>query len=179
MKKMVSIVLCLVLVAAVMAGCTPAVETPASEAPASEAPASEAPASEAPASEAPAAAGGSWKIAVVPKMTSIAWFERMENGVKMYNEQYGDDIFYGGSVEGADQAAYVETLLAEDWDAICVTPFDTEAMEPVFAVIAKYGGVVFASDSNTDVVLAVAAQYGIQEKDILFGTKCGLHFQEI
>ncbi|HBU11743.1 MAG TPA: LacI family transcriptional regulator, partial [Clostridiales bacterium] len=110
-------------------------------------PASEAPASEAPASEAPAAAGGSWKIAVVPKMTSIAWFERMENGVKMYNEQYSDNIFYGGSVEGADQAAYVESLLAEEWDAICVTPFDTEAMEPVLEKARAQGIIVITHEA--------------------------------
>ena len=29
-----------------------------------------------------------WKIAVVPKMTTIAWFERMEKGVEMYNEEF-------------------------------------------------------------------------------------------
>jgi simple sugar transport system substrate-binding protein len=162
MKKIVCIVLCLVFVVA-LAGCTSSAPEPASE-PAAEpaaaepeaaepaAPAEPAPAEpEAPAEAEPAApdaaAGGSYKIAVVPKMTSIAWFERMENGVAMYNEHYSDDIFYGGSVDGADQAAYVESLLAEDWDAICVTPFDTEALEPVLEKARDKGIVVVTHEA--------------------------------
>ncbi len=72
-----------------------------------------------------------YKIAVVPKMTNIAWFQRMEDGVKEYNKTNGTEIFYGGSAEGAGQAAYVESLLSEKWDAICVVPFDSEALAPV------------------------------------------------
>ncbi len=72
-----------------------------------------------------------YKIAVVPKMTNIAWFQRMEDGVKEYNKENGTDVFYGGSAEGADQASYVESLLSENWDAICVVPFDSEALAPV------------------------------------------------
>ena len=82
-------------------------------------------------SEAAGGTGTDYKIAVVPKMTNIAWFQRMEEGVDAYNEETGSDIFYGGSAEGADQASYVESLLAEDWDAICVVPFDVEAIGPV------------------------------------------------
>jgi simple sugar transport system substrate-binding protein len=152
MKKLICIVLCLTFVF-VLIGCssnTPAASSAAASesqaAPAAES--SAAPASESAADSADAAAGDKvWKIAVVPKMTSIAWFERMENGVKMYNEHYGADIFYGGSVEGADQAAYVESLLAEDWDAICVTPFDTEAMEPVLEKARAQGIVVVTHEA--------------------------------
>jgi simple sugar transport system substrate-binding protein len=146
MKKLLCIVLCVMLTFAFV-GCSAA---PAQEsAPAdtqSEEPSAE---SSAPADEsaAPADASGDWKIAVVPKMTSIAWFERMENGVKMYNEHYSDDVFYGGSVEGADQAAYVESLLAEDWDAICVTPFDTQAMEPVLEKARDKGIIVVTHEA--------------------------------
>ncbi|MGN0255609.1 MAG: substrate-binding domain-containing protein [Chordicoccus sp.] len=80
-----------------------------------------------------------YKIAVVPKMTNIAWFQRMEDGVKDYNKTNGTDIFYGGSAEGADQASYVESLLSEDWDAICVVPFDSQALAPVLEKAKKKG----------------------------------------
>ncbi len=140
MKKVFTLLMAIVMVVS-MAACAPA----APAAPAEPAPAAPAePAAPAPAEP---AAAGDWKIAVVPKMTSIAWFERMENGVKMYNEHYSDDIFYGGSVEGADQAAYVESLLAEDWDAICVTPFDTAAMEPVLEKARQQGIVVVTHEA--------------------------------
>lgn len=49
-----------------------------------------------------AADGKDYKIAVVPKMTNIAWFQRMEDGVNEYNDENGTDVFYGGSAEGAD-----------------------------------------------------------------------------
>ncbi len=127
MKKIISVVAAAALVATMLAGCTDA--APAASAPAESAPAEAAADDAAPAE---AASGTSYKIAVVPKMTNIAWFQRMEEGVKQYNEETGSDIFYGGSAEGADQASYVESLLAEDWDAICVVPFDSEAMMPIF-----------------------------------------------
>lgn len=137
MKKLVSILLCLTLLTVALAGCAGGNTAPS---------ATPAPAAEAPKAEA-APAGSNWKIAVVPKMTSIAWFERMENGVKMYNEHYSDDIFYGGSVDGADQAAYVESLLAQNWDAICVTPFDTQAMEPVLEKARQQGIIVVTHEA--------------------------------
>lgn len=143
MKKLLCIVLSLML-AFVLVGCQ-AQEAPAkSDEPAAESASASDPAE---ASEDVADASEGWKIAVVPKMTSIAWFERMENGVGMYNEHYNDDVFYGGSVEGADQAAYVESLLAEDWDAICVTPFDTAAMEPVLEKAREQGIIVITHEA--------------------------------
>ena len=54
-----------------------------------------------------------YKIAVVPKMTNLAWFERMEDGVNDYNDANGTEVFYGGSPEGDGQAAYVETLISQ------------------------------------------------------------------
>ena len=140
MKKVISIIICILFLATVLVGCggnnNAAAPEPAAPAPETSAPA-----------DTGGAGGGAWKIAVVPKMTSIAWFERMENGIKMYNEHYGDNIFYGGSVEGADQAAYVESLLAEEWDAICVTPFDTQAMEPVLEKARAQGIVVVTHEA--------------------------------
>ena len=41
-----------------------------------------------------------YTIAVVPKMTSIAWFQRMEVGVNEYKEATGVDAFYTGPSEG-------------------------------------------------------------------------------
>ena len=99
---------------------------------------------------APADNGGEsdgYKIAIVPKMTSIAWFERMEAGIKEYNEANGTSYFYGGSSDGAGQAAYVEGLLAQDYDAICVVPFDTEAMEPILQKAREQGIVVITHEA--------------------------------
>lgn len=88
-----------------------------------------------------------YKIAVVPKLTSIAWFERMEVGVQQYNEANGTDYVYTGSVEGAEQAAHVESLLGAGYDAICVVPFDTEALDPILARAREMGIVVITHEA--------------------------------
>lgn len=82
----------------------------------------------------------SYKIAVVPKMTNIGWFQRMEEGVKAYNKENNTNYLYSGSAEGADQATFVETLLADDWDAICIVPFDSQSIAPILEK-AKNAGV--------------------------------------
>ena len=40
-----------------------------------------------------------YKIAVVPKMTNIGWFQRMEEGVNEYNEENGTDYVYRGRTD--------------------------------------------------------------------------------
>ncbi|HCG58777.1 MAG TPA: LacI family transcriptional regulator [Lachnospiraceae bacterium] len=114
------------------------------------------------------AKGTQYKIAVVPKMTNIAWFQRMQDGVDEYNKETGSNVVYGGSAEGADQASYVEGLLAEDWDAICVVPFDSEALAPVLQkardqgikVITHEAASMDASVRDIDVEAFQNAAYG-------------------
>ena len=109
-----------------------------------------------------------YKIAVVPKMTSIGWFERMEEGVKAYNADNGTNYEYLGSAEGADQASYVEGLLGEDWDAICVVPFDSESLAPVLKKAKDAGVVVITHEAASmdpqyfdyDIEAFVNADYG-------------------
>ena len=113
-------------------------------------------------------AGNDYKIAVVPKMTNIGWFQRMEVGVNEYNETHGTNYVYRGSAEGADQAGVVEQLLAEDWDAICVVPFDSESIAPVLEKAREAGIVVITHEASSmdpkyfdyDVEAFVNADYG-------------------
>jgi simple sugar transport system substrate-binding protein len=90
-----------------------------------------------------------YTIAVVPKMTSIAWFQRMEEGVKEYAEETGEDVFYNGPSEGdgALQAQVIEDLIAQDVDAICVVPFSTESLEPVLKKAREAGIVVISHEA--------------------------------
>ena len=111
----------------------------------------------------------SYKIAVVPKMTSIGWFQRMEEGVKAYNEANNTDYQYLGSAEGAEQAAFVESMLGEDWDAICVVPFDSESLAPVLQKAREAGIVVITHEAASmdpkyfdyDIEAFVNADYGV------------------
>lgn len=92
---------------------------------------------------------GEYTIAVVPKMTSIAWFQRMEVGVKEYAKETGMDAFYTGPSEGdgALQAQAVEDLISQGVDAICVVPFSTEALEPVLKKAKEAGIVVITHEA--------------------------------
>lgn len=91
-----------------------------------------------------------YKIAVVPKLTSIAWFQRMEVGVEEYAKDTGVDAFYTGPSEGdgALQAQFIEDLIAQDVDAICVVPFSTESLEPVLKKARDAGIVVIAHEAS-------------------------------
>lgn len=169
-KSLVAIGMVVAMTAAMMAGCGSSSTKEEASAPAAEAEA-EAPAAEAEA-EAPAAEekaeGGSYKIAVVPKMTNIGWFQRMEEGVNDYNKANGTDYVYRGSAEGADQAGIVEQMLAEDWDAICVVPFDSESLAPVLEKAREQGIVVITHEAASmdpkyfdyDIEAFVNADYG-------------------
>ncbi len=90
-----------------------------------------------------------YTIAVVPKLTSIAWFQRMEVGVKEYAAETGIDAFYTGPSEGdgALQAQAIEDLIAQGVDAICVVPFSTEALEPVLKKAREAGIVVITHEA--------------------------------
>lgn len=109
-----------------------------------------------------------YKIAVVPKMTNIGWFQRMEEGVNEYNEANGTEYVYRGSAEGADQAGIVEQMLAEDWDAICVVPFDSESLAPVLEKAREQGIIVITHEAASmdpkyfdyDIEAFVNADYG-------------------
>lgn len=83
-----ALVLLVVLLALMLAACSPALpaaQSPAAEAPAAEAPAAEAPAAEAPAAEAPAAVSGVHTYAIVPEESTAYYI--------------ADEQFFGGALD--------------------------------------------------------------------------------
>lgn len=96
--------------------------------------------------------GDGYKIIVVPKMTNLAWFERMEYGVDQVKDAYaekGITVEYGGSAEGDGQAEYVEGLIGQGYDAICVVPFDVEALDPILKKAQDEGIKVICHEAST------------------------------
>ena len=81
--------------------------------------------------------GGDAKGAVVtvPKLTGIPWFNRMEEGVELYADDTGENAYYQGSAEAdaAAQVRVIEDLIASGVAALCVTPFQPDAVEQVLA----------------------------------------------
>jgi simple sugar transport system substrate-binding protein len=85
-----------------------------------------------------------WKIALVPKDATNAWFVRMETGVKRFAKDTGINVFQKGppKTDAAMQAQVIEDLIAQGVDAICVVPVDPSALEPVLGQALAKGIVV-------------------------------------
>ncbi len=115
-----------------------------------------------------------YKIAVVPKTISTGWFQRMEEGVKAYNEEHGTNYFFGGPTDVTDQVTYLEQLLAEDWDAICIVPYDIESIAPLMEKARKEGIVVIAHEAD-----AMDSKYFDYDIEPFLPEDLGTHYGEL
>lgn len=97
-----------------------------------------------------------YKIATVVKLTGVAWFDRMNEGIKKFGQETGHETFMQGpqKADAALQVQIVEDLIAQKVDAICVVPFSAEALEPVLKKAREKGIVVITHEAdglqNTD-----------------------------
>lgn len=128
-KRIFAILLSLLLVAAVMAGCG---STDSDDSQAS---------------------GGDdqYTIGVVVKLTGIAYFNRLEEGVQKAAEELGVDAFVVGPTEedSAEQIKLIEDLISQEVDAIIVVPTDAEAIASVLDK-ARDAGIVVLSNESPD-----------------------------
>ena len=92
-----------------------------------------------------------WKIALVPKDATNAWFVRMEVGVKQFAKETGINAFQKGpaKTDAAMQAQVIEDLIAQGVDAICVVPVDPSALEPVLGLALSKGIVVIDHEGGS------------------------------
>lgn len=93
---------------------------------------------------------GQYKIALVPKDSTNAWFVRMEEGVKRFAEETGNNAFQKGpaKTDAAMQVQVIQDLIAQDIDAICVVPVDPKAVEPVLMQAREQGIVVICHEGS-------------------------------
>lgn len=104
----------------------------------------------------PATAQDSKKIATVVKIAGIQWFNRMEEGVKQYATDTGNDAFQVGPAQAdpQQQAALIEDMIAQGVNALAVVPMSPEALEPVLKRAMDAGITVItheaASQQNTN-----------------------------
>lgn len=74
-----------------------------------------------------------YNIATVVKISGVQWFNRMEEGVKKFAADTGNNAYQVGPAK-ADaqlQVQILEDAIAQGVDAIAVIPFSPEAVEPV------------------------------------------------
>ncbi len=91
-----------------------------------------------------------WKIALVPKDSTNAWFVRMEVGVKQFAKDTGLNAFQKGPArtDAAMQVQVIQDLIAQGVDALCVVPVDPAALEPVLGDALKKGIVVVTHEAS-------------------------------
>ena len=92
-----------------------------------------------------------WKIALVPKDSTNAWFVRMEEGVKQFAADTGQNAFQKGpaKTDAAMQVQVIQDLISQDVDALAVIPVDPAALEPVLKEAMDKGIVVVTHEGST------------------------------
>ncbi len=90
-----------------------------------------------------------FEIATVVKITGIPWFNRMEVGVDRAADELGVNAYQIGPADAdpAQQVRMVEDLISKGVDAICVTPNDATALEPVFNRAREQGIIIITHES--------------------------------
>ena len=137
-KKLMSMVLCVLLIAAMTVGCG-GQETPASTGTTGETESSDT-----------ADGGESYTIATVVKDMSDPWCLRHQEGVEAYAEETGYNCYVKGpsKTDSAEQIQVLENLIEQDIDALCVVPIDPEACKPVLAKAREKGIVVITHEAE-------------------------------
>jgi rhamnose transport system substrate-binding protein len=90
------------------------------------------------------------KVAFVPKVANIPYFEAMDTGGREAAQQLGIDWLSQGpaTVDPAGQAAIIRSYIAQRVDVIVVAPNDPIAVAPVLAEARKQGIHVMTSDTD-------------------------------
>jgi simple sugar transport system substrate-binding protein len=96
----------------------------------------------------PAAAEGKNMVTVV-KIAGIQWFNRMEEGVKKYAADTGNNAFQVGPAQAdpQQQVALLEDMIAQGVNSIAVVPMSPEALEPVLKRAQDAGIVVISHEA--------------------------------
>ena len=98
---------------------------------------------------APVAAQDSKDMVTVVKIAGIQWFNRMEEGVKKYAADTGNNAFQVGPAQAdpQQQVALIEDMIAQGVDSIAVVPMSPEALEPVLKRAQDAGIVVISHEA--------------------------------
>lgn len=91
-----------------------------------------------------------YKIAFVPKLIGIPYFNAMEEGGKKAAQDLGVEFIYTGPVTAdvAKQIEIVDNLITQGVNAIAVAPNDPAAIAPVLKKAKEKGILVMTSDTD-------------------------------
>ncbi|GAA1954541.1 substrate-binding domain-containing protein [Microbacterium aquimaris] len=108
---------------------------------------------------------GKYRIVTVSKVEGITWFQRMSEGVDMFNDEYSDEVeaYQTGPDSGdpAQQVQIVEDLIAQQVDAIIVVPNDVLGIAPVLER-AREAGIIVGVTEATQLVGTDSIDYDVE-----------------
>lgn len=109
--------------------------------------------------EAPTASNGSSKplrIAMMPKLKGIAYFQACERGARDAAKELGIDFVYDGPTDNAveEQIQRINEWIQLGFDAICIAPNDPEAIAPVLRRAKDAGILVVTYDADADAAVS-------------------------
>ena len=90
------------------------------------------------------------RVAFVPKLQGIPYFEAMNSGGKQAAQDLGIEWLYQGptTADAAAQADIVRSFIQQDVDALIVAPNDPDSMAPLLQEAADKGIKVATSDTD-------------------------------
>lgn len=91
-----------------------------------------------------------WKIAFVPKLIGIPYFNAMEAGCNRAEKDLGIKFIYTGPTTASvpEQIQYIDNLITRGVDAIIVAPNDPAAITPILKKAKEKGVLVMTSDTD-------------------------------
>ncbi|PVE22407.1 LacI family transcriptional regulator [Microvirga sp. KLBC 81] len=97
------------------------------------------------------AQGAKHTIVTVVKLSGIAWFNRMEEGVKQFAQETGHNATQVGpaTADAALQVQMIEDLIARGVNAVTVVPNSPEALEPVLQKALSRNIVVVGHEASS------------------------------
>ncbi|GAK59277.1 sugar ABC transporter, sugar-binding protein [Candidatus Vecturithrix granuli] len=109
-----------------------------------------------------------WKIAFIPKLIGIPYFNAMEKGGLQAEKELGIKFIYTGptTADSAKQIEMIDNLITQGVDAITVAPNDPVAIAPILKKAREKGIVVLTSDTDGALDVRQAFVNQAKEEDI-------------
>jgi simple sugar transport system substrate-binding protein/rhamnose transport system substrate-binding protein len=106
------------------------------------------------------------KIAVVPKLIGIPYFNASEKGAIQAGKDLGVETIYTGPTEpdAAQQVKVIEDLISQDVDVLAVAPNDAASLTPVLKKAKEQGIIVMDWDTPADQGLVEASVHQIDDE---------------
>jgi ABC-type sugar transport system substrate-binding protein len=138
-------------------------------------PAASTPAASSTASASTANTGKKIKIAVVPKLVGIPYFNASETGAKQAGQDLGVEVIYTGptQADAAQQVKVIEDLISQKVDAIAVAPNDPASLTPVLKKAKEQGIKILDWDTPADQSVVELSIHQIDDEQY------GRHFTDV